>query len=175
MRRLLALLSALAISLTVTADSHAAGTNLAAHAASDFGCGKRMTSDATYFADAHAVVGASTLSNNCQLLGFHSAVVALLSDANGRLVAYGEPHRHAIGARGPCLPFIGCPSTLVVTANWTDTITAPTADRATQLTLVQDLSPNSLLDSLISLHAYLDQAIAIGKAVAEVATVIGSF
>src|SRR3954469_676884 len=142
MRRLLALLSALAISLTATADSHAAVTSLPGHAASDFGCGQHMTSDATYFGATHEIVGASTLSNNCQLLGFHSAVVALLSDANGRLVAYGEPHRYGIGARGPCLPFIGCPRTLVVNANWHDTITAPPADAATQLTLVQDLSPN---------------------------------
>ncbi len=168
--------AAIAISLAAFATpGPALAADLPAHAESSFGCGKYMTSDATYFPTQNRVVGVSTLTNNCQALGFHSAVVALISDANGWVVGYGVPHRYGIDARGLCLPFVGCPPTRVRREPWQDDIDPRAAATAAQLTLVQDLSPNSLLDSLQSFRAYLDQVVAIGEQVGKVVAVIQSF
>jgi hypothetical protein len=163
-----ALAGALSLSLTAfAAPSHAQSGDLPARADSAFGCGKYMSTEATYFRSQHRIVGHSRLSNNCQLLGFHSGVVALLGNAEGRLVAYGEPRRYGIEARGPCVPFFGCPPTRVRHDFWQDHVDPNEASGATSLTLVQYPAPNDLLDSLHAFRVHMEAAVAAGKSIAE--------
>src|SRR3954453_4913818 len=58
--------------------AHAHTVDLSGSAASYFGCGKRLTSSASYVASSNRIVGTTRLTNDCQLTGFHGTVVVLL-------------------------------------------------------------------------------------------------
>jgi hypothetical protein len=141
-----------------------------------------MSSTATFLAAENRVVGHTVLSNDCQLAGFHGAVVAVLGNASGQAVAYGELRRFGIDGKGPCYPHViswwpfrsewRCPRAVVRHVYWEDAIDPGKAQSATTLTLVQAAAPNSWLESLQSLRRHLDEAIAIGKQVGEVVTII---
>ena len=180
----LALLVSLAVSAGFSAPTYAQSGDLSASAEQYFGCGKRMVSSGTYFRAEHRVVAQTSLYNNCQLAGFHGAVIPLLSNGAGQVVGYGTARRYGVDGRGPCWPEVvswwpyrmewRCPPTVERHEWWTDSIDPSVADKATSLTLVHYPAPNDWLTSLQSLRAHLEQAVAIGKSVAEVVAIIGA-
>jgi hypothetical protein len=181
-----AVLAAVVLSTTLlTAPSLAQPTgDLPASAFSDFGCGKKMQSDATYLRAQNRIVGHTALYNDCQLAGFHGAVVAVLSDANERVVGFGDPHRYGVDGKGPCWPVVvswwplrtewRCPPTLERHVFWEDAANLSAAATATKLTLIQYPAPNSWLESLQALRLHLDEAVAVGKSVGEIIAIIGA-
>lgn len=186
--RLVALAALLLASLTlfagVATPTFAQSGDVSASSERDFGCGKRMVSSGTYFRAENRVVGNTALYNDCQLAGFHGAVIPILSNAAGQVVGYGTAKRYGIDGRGPCWPEVvswwpyrvewRCPPTAERHEWWTDWIDAGVASKATSLTLVQYPAPNSWLESLQALRAHLEEAVAIGKSVGEVVAFINS-
>jgi hypothetical protein len=184
--RRLIVVAAMALALfgVISAPSFAQTGNLSANASSSFGCGKYMASTATYVRGENKIVGSTRLDNNCQLAGFHGAVVPLLTNSQGELVGYGDPKRYGIDGRGPCYPVVvswwpfrtetRCPPTATRVDNWTDYVDVGAAGEATTLTLYQYAAPNSWLESLQSLRAHLAEGVAIGKSVGEIIAIINA-
>jgi hypothetical protein len=170
---LLGLVAALGLLLATVTAGHASADLMAQPAdltaepvESDFGCGMRMNSTATYFGGDSRIVGHTEQRNNCQLLGFHASVVPVLVDAQDRMVAYGSPKRYGIDMRGPCVPW-GCPPTQVRNEYWEDHIDPAKAATATRLVLQQFRSPNSILESLQAFNAHAEEALRTAKTAAQ--------
>jgi len=170
---LLALVAALGVSLATPTAGHAAADLTAQPAESDFGCGMRMNSTATYFAGDSRIVGHTEERNNCQLRGFHASVVPVLVDAQDRMVAYGTPKRYGLDMRGPCLPW-GCPATQVRNEYWEDPIDPAKAATATRLVLQQFMSPNSILESWQAFNAHAEEALRTAKTAAQFYAIIAA-
>ena len=144
--------------------------DLSASASDHFGCGKWMHTTAAYYHTQRLLIGTAKLTNDCQLAGFHSSFVALLEDTQGNVVGYTMPRRYGIDGKGLCTWF-GCPPTRVLgPLGWQDTVNPPV--RPAKLTIVQYPSPNTLLESMQQLRIYLDEAVRLGKTVADAVTVV---
>jgi hypothetical protein len=171
---LMGLAAALLVSLATATAGHAATDLTAEPAESYFGCGMRMSSQATYFRGDSRIVGHTELRNNCQLRGFHASVVPVLTDQYDRMVAYGSPRRYGIDMRGLCLPFVGCPPTQVRHEYWEDHIDPHRAANATRLVLQQFQSPNSLLENWQQFNAHAEEAIRTAKTAAQFYAIIAA-